>query len=136
MASNLKYSVAARNAQQDALSAQIGASAKIRVYSGSQPADVGTAISGQTLLVEFIGNAGGFAPAASGGVLTASTIAAINAVAAGTAAFFRIFKSDGTTAVIDGSVGTAAADLILDNTNIANGQNCSITSLTITRGNA
>ncbi len=58
----------------------------------------------------------------------ASTVAASEA---GTAAKARIRNSAGTDGITDLTVGTAAADIILDNTSIANGQNVTLSSATI-----
>jgi hypothetical protein len=89
------------------------------------------------LLAECVCNASAFAAAASGGVLTANAIADdSSANNSGTASHYRLFRSDGTTAVIDGDVSTSGADLNLDNTSITTGQVVSITSFTITAGNA
>ncbi len=132
----LKYSTTLRNAQLDAITTAVGTSGILRIYSGSRPANVAAAISG-TLLAECVCNASAFAAAASGGVLTANAIANdSSANASGTATHYRLFRSDGTTAVIDGDVSTSGADLNLDNTSINSGQVVSITSFTITAGNA
>lgn len=136
MASNLKYSAALKNAQQDAISTAAGASAKIGIFSGAQPANPDTAITSQVLLAEPTGNAGGFAPAASGGVLTAAAITSATGTAGAgsgtTATWFRVFKADGVTGEVDGTVGVSGADMNLNNTSIANGQTVSITSFTLT----
>ena len=132
----LKYSTTLRNAQLDAITTAVGTSGILRIYSGSRPANVAAAITG-TLLAECVCNASAFAAAASGGVLTANAIANdSSANASGTASHYRLFRSDGTTAVIDGDVSTSGADLNLDNTSINSGQVVSITSFTITAGNA
>jgi hypothetical protein len=132
----LKYSTTLRNAQLDAITTAVGTSGILRIYSGSRPANVAAAITG-TLLAELVCNASAFAAAASGGVLTANAIANdSSANASGTASHYRLFRSDGTTAVIDGDVSTSGADLNLDNTSINSGQVVSITSFTITAGNA
>ena len=132
----LKYSTTLRNAQLDAITTAVGTSGILRIYSGTRPANVAAAISG-TLLAECVCNASAFAAAASGGVLTANAIADdSSANASGTASHYRLFRSDGTTAVIDGDVSTSGADLNLDNTSINSGQVVSITSFTITAGNA
>jgi len=132
----LKYSTTLRNAQLDAITTAVGTSGILRIYSGSRPANVAAAITG-TLLAECVCNASAFAAAASGGVLTANAIADdSSANATGTASHYRLFRSDGTTAVIDGDVSTSGADLNLDNTSITTGQVVSITSFTITAGNA
>lgn len=132
----LKYSTTLRNAQLDAITTAVGTSGILRIYSGSRPANVAAAITG-TLLAECVCNASAFAAAASGGVLTANAIADdSSANATGTASHYRLFRSDGTTAVIDGDVSTSGSDLNLDNTSINSGQVVSITSFTITAGNA
>ena len=71
----------------------------------------------------------------SNGTITLSTVTNGTAAATGTASWFRITKSDGTTVVMDGSVGTSSADMILNNTSIATGQTVSISSGTIIRAN-
>ena len=134
MASNLKYAVLLKNAKLDAITTQVGTSALLKIYDGSQPASPDTAISTQNLLVTLTCNASQFAAAASGGVLTASAISSGTAGATGTAAWFRLTTSGGT-AKIDGTVGTSGTDAIIDNTSIASGQTVSCTSLTITSGN-
>jgi hypothetical protein len=140
MATNLKYAAAAKNAKLDStgLKAYIGASAKLRLYDGSQPTNPDTAISTQNMLCELVCNATAFGTV-SGGVLTASAISSgTGAAAAGTgtnATWWRLWKSDGTTPVADGTVGTSGADLNLNNASIANGQSVSVSSFTITEGN-
>ena len=131
----LKYSTTLRNAQLDAITTAVGTSAKLRIYSGTRPANVAASITG-TLLCELICNASAFAGAAASGVLTASAITDGTGAATGTATHYRLWKSDGSTAVIDGDVATSGADLNLDNTSIATGQTVSVTSFTITAANA
>jgi len=97
----IKYDTTTRNAMLDALNTRIGTSAKVRIYNGTRPANVGTAITSQTMLVELTGNATAFAAAASGGVLTANAISNGTAAATGTASWCRVFQSNGTTAIAD-----------------------------------
>jgi hypothetical protein len=131
----LSYSTTLRNSQLDAITTAVGASGKLRIYSGTRPANVAGAITG-TLLAELTLNAT-FAPAASGGVLTLNAITAdTSADATGTATHFRIFQSNGTTAVIDGDVGTSGSDLNLNSVSLTLGASVSVTSFTITAGNA
>lgn len=131
----LSYSTTLRNAQLDAVTTTAGASGKLRIYSGTRPANVAASITG-TLLAELTCNAT-FAPAASSGVLTLNSITQdASADATGTATHFRLWKSDGTTAVIDGDVGTSGSDLNLNSTSITSGATVSVTSFTITCGNA
>lgn len=132
----VKLSTAARNAQLDAIATSIGSAGKLRIYTGTRPTNVGTAISGQTLLAELTLNTT-VAAAASGGVLTFNAITQDSAAdSTGTAAWFRIFQADGTTAVIDGDVGTSGSDMNLNTTSIAAGGPVQITNFTITAANA
>lgn len=129
----LAYDVTIRNAQLDAITTRAGASALLRFYSGTRPATGGTAT---TLLAELTCNAT-FAPAASSGVLTLNAITAdSSANATGTATWFRIVKSDGTTFVMDGDVGTSGSDLNMNSVSFTSGGTVSVTSFTITAGNA
>jgi hypothetical protein len=122
-----------RNAMLDAITTRAGASALLRIYDGSRPATGGTAT---TLLAELTCNAT-FAAAASAGVLTLNAITQdSSANATGTATWFRIVKADGTSFVLDGSVGTTGSDLNLTTTGIVATQPVSITSFAITESNA
>lgn len=133
MASNLKYSNGTRDAQQNGLITYAGSGAIIRIYDGTQPTNANTAITTQTLLVS-LPISGSFGTD-SNGTITLSAVTSASAIATGTASFFRIVKSDGTTVVMDGSVGTSNADMILNTTAIANTQTVAISSGTIIRAN-
>lgn len=126
-------SSALRNSRLDAITTAAGASALLRIYDGTRPATGGTAT---TLLAELTCNAT-FAPAASGATLTLNAITAdSSANATGTATWGRIVKSDGTTHVLDCSVGTSGADINLNTTSIVTGASVSVTSAVFTEGNA
>lgn len=128
----LAYSTTLRNAMLDAITTAAGGSALLRIYDGTRPATGGSAT---TLLAELTCNAT-FAPSAASGVLTLNSITQdASANATGTATWFRIVKSDGTTHVMDGSVGTSGSDLNLTTTSIVATQPVSVTSFTITEGN-
>ena len=126
------YVAGLRNARLDAITTFVGASGKLRLYSGVRPA-TGGAIT--TLLVELTLNAT-FAPAAAAGVLTANAITSGTAVATGTASWARIFKSDGTTIAIDLGVGTSGQEVIIATTSIVTSAVVSVSSLVVTAGNA
>lgn len=130
----LKYSTTARTNRATQLNTDIGTSAILCIYSGTRPANVGTAITG-TLLASLTCNASAFGTV-SNGVLTANAITSAAASAGGTASHFRLFRSDGTTAVIDGDVGTSGSDLNLDNTSINSGQTVQVNSFAITTAGA
>lgn len=125
-----------RNNMLDEITARAGSSAILRIYSGTRPSTGGAET---TILAQLTCNAT-FAPAASSGVLTLNSISSdTSANATGTATWFRIYASDGTTHVLDGSVSTVAAgtgDMQLDDTSITLGGTVAISSATITAGNA
>lgn len=131
MALNPKTAVAMRNAALDAVLANAN-SGKLRIYDGTQPTDADTAVGAQVLLAELTMNAAAFA-AASGGSATANAITNdSSANATGTATWFRLLKSDGTTAIMDGSVGTSGANLNLGTVSIVAAAVVSVTSFTVT----
>jgi hypothetical protein len=110
MANNLKMSNASANAEANALAALLN-NGYLRIYDGAQPATADTAIGAQVKLAELRFGATAFGAAANG-VITANAITAdSDADATGTAAWFRCFESDGTTPVMDGSVGASGCDL-------------------------
>lgn len=134
MPTNLKYSNGTRDAQQNGLITYSGSGALINIYAGTQPANANTAITSQVLLVTMIVT--GTFGTDSNGTITIGAATNGVAVASGTASFFRITKSDGTTVIMDGSVGTSSADMIINNTSINATQVVSLSSGTIIRGNA
>lgn len=121
-----------RNAWNDSITSRAGASALLRIYDGTQPATGGAAT---TLLAELTCNAT-FAPASSGGVLTLNAITSDpSANATGTATWFRIVQSGGSTHVFDGTVGTSGADLNLNSVSIVATGSVAVSSFTITAPN-
>jgi hypothetical protein len=117
MPQNLKKSNAAANAEADALAALLN-TGYLRIYDGTQPATADTAITTQNLLAELTFSNPAF-PAAIAGVLTANSINNdTDANRTGTASWFRCFKSDGVTPVMDGSIGTSGCDMNLASTSI------------------
>jgi hypothetical protein len=75
------------------------------------------------------------AAAASGAKAKSGTWSA-TASATGTAAHFRLYDSGGSTCKIQGTVGAGSGDLSLDNTSITSGQTVTISTFTLTDGNA
>jgi len=126
------YSAALRNAQLDAITTAVGNGGKLVIYAGTRPATGGAA--GTVLATFTMGSP--FAPAASGGVLSPTLPADVSAAATGTAAWARLFKSDGTTIVMDLGVGTSGQEVTINSTSITSGITCSVTAFGITCGNA
>lgn len=129
----VKYATPMINAKLDAITTFMGSGALLRLYNGTRPAKGGTAT---TLLAELTMGTPP-AGAASSGIWTANTIGDdAGANATGTATWFRIVKSDGTTFVMDGDVGTIApADLILASVNLVVSVPVAVSSFVITGGN-
>jgi len=131
MANNLKLSNATVDVQGDA-TATLFDNGYLRIYDGSQAATADTAVGAQVLLAELRFAATAMS-SSTNGVLTAAALTAdSSANATGTASWYRCLKSDGTTVICDGSVGTSAADLILNSVAISSGAAVSVSSFTHT----
>jgi len=131
----IQYSVAVRNAELDAIEVTTSTAPTLTINTGGKPADCATANSGTTLVTMVLPS--DWMAAASGGAKALSgTWEDTSADAAGTAGHFRIHQ--GTVCHIQGTVTISAGggDMELDNTNIAVAQQVSITTFTITAGNA
>jgi hypothetical protein len=132
----LQFTTAVRNARQDAITTAAGNAALLRIYDGTPPASANAALSGNTKLAELVMGTP-FAAGAASGALTAGAISNdSSADATGTASFFRVYKSDGTTVIAQGTVGTSGADLNLNTTSIVAGGPVAVSSLVWTDGNA
>jgi hypothetical protein len=130
--------VSIRNAMLDLITTRAGNGALLRIYdsTGTGRPATGGAVTTQVLLAELTCGTP-FAGSAASGVLTLSSITQdSSANNSGTATWFRIVKSDGTSFVLDGNVGVSGSDLNLTTTTIVSGQPGSVTSFTITEGNA
>lgn len=131
----IKLSTTARNGMMDAITTAVGNGGLLRIYDGTRPANPAAAITGN--LLGTLTGASPFAPGAASGVLTASSITQDSAAdATGTASHFRLWKSDGTTAVCDGDVTAGGADLSLNTTSIVIGGPIVCTSFVLTAPNA
>lgn len=140
MANNPFFSDELTKAAVDAMAAKCNGGT-LNIYSGTQPTDANTAVGVQVLLAVLALNATAFASSVASGsagsktvVATANTITDdLSANATGTAAWFRILKSDGTSICFDGSVGVSGADLNLATVSIVAGVDIAVSSLTITQ---
>ena len=133
----LQYSGAVRNAQLDALETTIGTSAVLKIRTGAPPASVAAADSG-TVLATLSLPSDWMAAASSGSKAKSGTWEEASADAAGTAAHWRLYASDGTTAHAQGTVTATGGggDMLVDNVVFAAGQTFTVTGFTITAGNA
>lgn len=133
----IQLSTAVRNARLDTIESTTGVSAKISIFTGSMPANCGTASSG-TDLADFA-LASDWAANASGGAKALNSLPlSTTAGATGTAGYFRIFDNAGTTCHLQGTITATGGggDMTVDNTSIASGQTVQITGFTLTDANA
>jgi hypothetical protein len=133
----LQFATSTRDARLNAIETDASVSAKLMIYTGSVPANCAAATTG-TKLAQF-DLASDWAGNASGGTKALNNLPlSTTGAAAGTAGYFRLFKTDGTTCQMQGTVTTTGGggDMVLDNTSIASGQTVNVTSFTITDGNA
>lgn len=102
------------------------------VYTGSDPG-INNAPTG-TVLVDWT------LPSMSGanvnnGVLTLPTVTNVNASATNTAGYARLFKSNGTTAVLGVDVGVGSFSLSVNTTSVVSGGPCSLSgTITVPAG--
>ena len=132
MALNPKTSVASRNLSLNAALDVLNGGGFLRIYSGTQPTDPDTALSGNTLLIEYALASTAFAAASSGSKVMAA-VSSATAGNTGTATFFSLVKSDGTTRVHDGTVGTGTHNLVVSSTTFTSGQTYAGPTLTISQ---
>ena len=119
------------NAAADAMAA-LHNGGVMRFYDGAQPANADTPVTSQVLLAEISFNATAFG-AAVNGVATANAFTQdSSANATGTATWYRTWKSDGTTPLMDGSIGTSGSNINMASTSITAGQPVQVNSFTIT----
>ena len=131
MAHEIKVSTQAASIKADAFGTALNAGL-IRIYQGAKPATANAALGGALLLGELTFGNPAFG-AAIAGLITANAItkdaAADNT---GTAQFYRIFQSDGITAMGDGTCGLtgSGSDLEMPNTSITIGGEITCTGFT------
>lgn len=132
----VQLSVAVRNARLDAVESTMGASARLQIRTGAQPANCAASSTG-TLLVDMTLPAD-FMAAASGGTKALVGTWQASAAGSGNAGHYRIFDSSATTCHEQGTVTATGGggDLTLDNVSISSGQPVTITAKTLTDANA
>jgi hypothetical protein len=133
---SLQLSVTVRNARLDAIEAAIGASPKLYLFSGSEPANCAAAdpsglLATLTLPSDWLNDA-------ANGAKTLKGTWSGSGSAAGNVASYRIKDSSGTTCHIQGSVTATGGggDMTIDNVNLAIGQTVNVTGYTITDANS
>lgn len=131
MASNIHVALAGRKASLDN-GLNTANSGTLVLYTTPQPANADTAVSTQTAIATFtLPNPAFSAAAGAAGATTTKTmnaVANVTASATGSPVWFRIFQSDGVTAVIDGSAGTSGTDAILNVASFSSGDTVTLVS--------
>lgn len=137
----IQMDVTTRNARLNTIESTNGTSCSLEIRTGAQPATCATAGSG-TILVT-INLPSDWMAAASGGVKAiAGSWQDASADNTGTAAHFRVYNSqatkDNTTCFMQGSITATSGggDMELDNVSIASTQQVTITTFSLTDGNA
>ena len=133
----VQNSVAVRNARLDSFETAVGTTPVLKIFDGVMPAncaaaDAGTVLSTINLPSDWM-NA-----AASGTKTMLGTWADATADATGTADYYRIYASNGTTCHEQGDVTATGGGgaMTVSNINFAINQPFSVTGYTRTAGNA
>lgn len=129
MALNPKLSAASRNLALNA-ALDVLNSGFFDIYDSTQPTDADTALGAQVKLASLTFAATAFSAASAGSKAAGAIGTDTAADATGTASWYRLWKSDHTTAVWDGSVGTSSANLVLNSTAIQINAAVSVTAFT------
>lgn len=133
----LQYSTTVRNAKLDAVETAIGATAILKVRTGSPPANCAAADSG-TVLATLTLPSDWMAAASSGAKAKTGTWEDASADASGTAGHFRVYESTGVTCHIQGTITASGGggDMTVGTLAVTSGQTIQITSFTLTAGNS
>ena len=131
-----QFSVAVRNGWLDNTEATVGTSPKLRILTGTKPADCAAAETG-SLLAEITCPSDWMSAASAGSKVLAGSWT-VAATGTGTAGYYRIYDSTGTTCHEQGTITATGGggDMTVDNTSIATGQTTTVTAKTLTAGGA
>lgn len=133
----IQLSTAVRNARLDAIESTVGASAVLKIRTGAAPANVAASDTG-TVLATLNLPADWMAAASGGSKAKSGTWDDSAADAAGSAAHFRLYATDGTTCHLQGTVTVTGGggDLQVDNVVFAAGQGFTITAFSLSDANS
>lgn len=132
----MQLSTAVRNAAADQFESTIGTSPKLKIFSGSLPANCAASDPAGTLVTMDLPS--NWLADASGGSKAQAGTWSGTASGTGTAACARIYDSGATTCHWQGTVTTSGGggDLIADNLSIASGQTVSVSGFSFAVGGA
>lgn len=127
-----QYGATLRNNQVSQIQTTVGATGRLVIFSGAEPANCAAADPAGVLATIAL-------PAAfltsTGGVTTIAGTWSVAASATGTAASFRIYDTPVSAGVCHVQ-GNTTTDLVLNNQSITSGQTVTVTSFSVTAGNA
>jgi hypothetical protein len=133
----IQFSVGVRNGRLDSIETTIGTTPILRIRSGGPPTnaaatDTGDVLATMTLPSDWM------SAASSGSKERLGTWQDTSADDTGVAGHFRIYDSSGTTCHIQGTITATGGggDMELDNTSLATGQQVTVSTFTLTDGNA
>ena len=134
----VQLSIPVRNARLDAIEADIGVSPVMEIRSGAAPADCATADSG-TVLATLTLPSDWMAAASSGSKAKSGTWQDASADDTGTAAHFRIYDTASPRVChMQGTITATSGggDMEVDNVAFAAGQQFTVSTFSLTDGNA
>lgn len=132
----LQFSTAVRNARLDAVEAAIGTAPKLRLLTGTMPADCSAADTGT--LIHTLTLPSDWMAAASGGQKTMAGTWSATSSGAGTVGYYRIYNSANTVCHEQGDITVTGGGgaMTIDNLAITAGQTITVTLKTLIDGNA
>lgn len=124
-----QYGATLRNNQVGQIQTSIGAAGSMKIFTGAEPASCAAAdpagpVATIALPATFLTSAAG--------VTTIAGSWTVAAAATGTASSFRMYDAGGSCHV----QGNTTTDLVLNNQSITSGQTVTVTSFSVTAGNA
>lgn len=132
----IQFSTTVRNGRLDNVETSIGTAPLLKIYTGSAPANCAAAATG-TLLVTMTLPSDWMANASSGSKALSGTWSGV-AGATGTAGYFRILDSGGSTCHVQGTCTATGGggDLTASSASINSGDTVSVTGFTLTDANS
>lgn len=133
----IQFSVDVRNARLDSIETTIGTSPQLKIRTGAAPANCAAADTG-TVLSTILCPSDWLAAATGGSKSITGTWQDLSADATGTAGHFRIYDSTGTTCHLQGTISATGGggDMEVSSISFTAGQSFTVTTFTLTDGNA
>lgn len=133
----LQIATSTQNARLDAVEADIGASPVLKIRTGTQPLDCATADSGTVVMSITLSS--DWMDVASGGTKSFSDLpGTFTASGTGVGDHFRLYKSDGITCMMQGSVTLTGGggNITMSNNNVVSGFTYTVNAFTLADNNA